>query len=380
MTRQIVQFSAGLLGCVLFIAVPLGVMKITQFKAMGAQAAAMVFPPTIVTASPVRSETWAESLAAPGSLEAVQGVTVAAEVPGKVARIAFEAGATVRAGDLLVQLDTSSEEAQLRAAEATAALARANLARARELRASGTNSPAELDAADAQARQADAQAESLRAVIAKKSIRAPFSGRLGLRLVNLGQILRDGEAITTLQTMDPIYVNFALPQQRLAQLSPGTAVQVTTDAAPGETFAGRIHAINPEVDTSTRTIRVQATIANSGEKLRPGMYASVEVMLPQERVVLAIPATSVLYAPYGDTVFVIEEKPAEAGGAPQLVLRQQFVRLGYTRGDFVSVVDGLKAGDRVVSTGVFKLRPGMPVAIDNTLAPAASLAPKPGNT
>lgn len=380
MIRPILQFVAGLVACALFIAVPLGVLKITQFKAMGAQAAAMVFPPTVVTATEAKKEIWGESLSAPGSLEAQQGVTIAAEVPGKVAKIAFEAGAVVHEGDLLVQLDTSSEEAQLRAAEATAALARANLARARELRASGTNSPAELDAADAQARQADAQSENLRAVIAKKAIRAPFSGRLGLRLVNLGQILRDGAPIATLQTLDPIYVNFAMPQQHIGRLAPGTAVRVTSDAAPGSKFDGTIHAVSPEVDAATRTARVQATIANAGEKLRPGMYASIEVILPAEREVLAIPTTSVLYAPYGDTVFVIEEKPAKDGAPAQLVLRQQFVRLGNARGDFVSVLEGLKPGDRIVTTGVFKLRPGMPVAIDNALAPAMSLAPKPNNT
>lgn len=381
MTRKLLQFLGGLVCCLVFIAVPLGALKITQFKAMAAQGAAMVIPPTVVTAVEVKQDVWGESLSAPGSLEAVQGVTVAAEAPGKVVKIAFEAGALVQAGDVLVRLDTTTEEAQLRAVEATAALARANLARAKELRASGTNSPAELDAADAQARQADAQAESIRAVIAKKSIKAPFTGRLGLRLVDLGQILREGDPITTLQTLDPIYVNFALPQQRVAQVAAGALVRVTTDAAPGATFEGRIHAISPEVDATTRSVRVQATIANAGEQLRPGMYASVEVVLPKQNEVLSIPATSILYAPYGDTVFVIEEKGAEAAGArPQLVLRQQFVRLGAARGDYVSVVDGLKVGDRVVTTGAFKLRPGMPVTIDNSLAPVTSLAPKPGNT
>lgn len=380
MTRKLLLFLGGLVCCLVFIAVPLGALKITQFNAMAAQGAAMVMPPTVVTATEVKKDVWGESLSAPGSLEAVQGVTVAAEAPGKVVKIAFEAGALVQAGDVLVQLDTSTEEAQLRAVEATAALARANLARAKELRASGTNSPAELDAADAQARQAEAQAESIRAVIAKKSIKAPFTGRLGLRAVDLGQILREGDPITTLQTLDPIYVNFALPQQRVAQVAPGALVRVTTDAAPGATFEGRVHAISPEVDATTRSVRVQATIANAGEQLRPGMYASVEVVLPTQNEVLSIPATSVLYAPYGDTVFVIEEKAGEKPGASQLVLRQQFVRLGVARGDYVSVVDGLKAGDRVVTTGAFKLRPGMEVTIDNTLAPAISLAPKPDNT
>lgn len=380
MPRKLLLFFGGLLSCLLLIAVPLGILKITQFKAMAATGAAMVMPATTVTAAPAQQDTWGESLSAPGSLEAVQGVTVSAETPGKVVKIGFEPGAAVAAGDLLVQLDTSTEEAQLRAAEATAALARANLARARDLRDSGTNSPAELDAADAQARQADAQAESLRAIIAKKTIRAPFAGRLGLRLVNLGQILREGDAITSLQTLDPIYVNFSLPQQRIGQLAAGTEVKVTSDAAPGTAFAGRITAVNSEVDAATRSVRVQATIANAAEKLRPGMYAAVEVVLPVQKDVLSIPVTAVLYAPYGDTVFVVEQKPGEGGAPAQQVLRQQFVRLGAARGDFVSVVDGLKAGDMVVTSGVFKLRPGMPVAIDNKLAPHASLAPKPNNS
>lgn len=380
MLRKILLFISGLVSCLLFIAVPLGLLKFSQFKAMGATAAAMVFPPTTVTATEAKAEKWGETLSAPGSLEAVQGVMVAAETPGKVVRIAFEAGAAVNEGDLLVQLDTATEEAQLRAAEATAALARANLARARELRNSGTNSPAELDAADAQARQAEAQMENLRAVIAKKTIRAPFSGRLGIRLVNLGQILREGDAIASLQTLDPIYVNFALPQQRIGQLAPGTPVKVTSDAAPGLTFSGKIHAVNSVVDSVTRSVRVQATITNTDEKLRPGMYAGVEVLLPDSADVLSIPVTAVLYAPYGDTVFVVEKKPGENGGPEQQVLRQQFVRLGPARGDYVSVVEGLKAGDVVVTSGVFKLRPGMPVAIDNTLAPATSLTPKPNNS
>ncbi len=380
MSRKILLFVAGFIGCVLLIAGPLFLIKTGQFKAMGEAGAAMVMPPTTVTAEPAKRDSWGDNLSAPGSLDAVQGVTVGAEVPGKVVKIGFEPGASVQAGDLLVQLDTSTEEAQLRAAEATAALAQANLARARELRASGTNSPAELDASDASARQTDAQAESIRAIIAKKTIRAPFAGRLGLRLVNLGQILREGDPIITLQTMDPIYVNFSLPQQRLAQLSAGNTVQVTSDAAPGETFTGRISAINPEIDSTTRNVRVQATIANTGEKLRPGMYASVEVLLPTRAEVLMIPVTSVLYAPYGDTIFIVEEQKDEKSGQSQQVLRQQFVRLGAARGDYVSVVDGLKDGEVVVTSGVFKLRPGMPVVIDNKLALDVKLEPKPKNT
>lgn len=380
MPKKIVLFIAGLVVCALVIAGSLFFMKISQFKAMGAHGAAMVMPPTTVTAAPAKQETWGNSLSAPGSLEAVQGVTVAAEVAGKVVKIAFEPGATVQAGDLLIQLDTTTEEAQLHAAEANAALAKANLDRARELRQSSTNSPAELDAADAQAKQALAQAEGYRAIIAKKAIRAPFTGRLGLRFVNLGQILREGDAIATLQTLDPIYVNFSLPQQQLAQLVPGTPVRVTSDAAPGKVFPGEINAVSPEIDPVTRNIRVQAKIANSDENLRPGMYGTVEIVLPTQAPVLVIPVTAVLYAPYGDSVFVVAEQKDEKTGEKTQVLRQQFIRVGGSRGDFVNVVDGLKAGEMVVTAGVFKLRPGTHVVIDNTLALDPQIAPKPKNT
>lgn len=366
----------------LLIAGPLFLIKFkSQFPAMAAAgaAAAAHMPPTTVTAAPVEEQTWSDNLSATGSLAAVQGVMVTAEVPGRVAKIAFEAGAVVKEGDLLVELDTSTEEAQLQAAEATAALAKANLQRAQELRKNNTNSPAELDASDAQAKQALAQAEQIRAVVAKKHIRAPFAGRLGLRLINLGQNLKDGEAITTLQTLDPIFVNFSLPQQRLAQLAPGVEVQVTSDAAPAAIFKGKITAISPEVDMLTRNIRVQATIANSEEKLRAGMFANVQVILPTEKKVLAIPVTAVLGAPYGDSVFVVEEKKDEKTGQVQQVLRQQFIRVGEARGDFVDVVDGLKPGEKVVTSGVFKLRAQMPVTIDNKLAPKAELDPKPEN-
>jgi membrane fusion protein (multidrug efflux system) len=377
MLRKTLLFIASLVGFVLLIAGPLMLVKMSQFKAMGAAGAAMVMPPTTVTAMTPKEDSWENSLLSNGSLVAVQGVTIGAEVPGKVVKIAFEPGASVKAGDVLVQLDVSTEEAQLRAAEATAALAQANLQRARDLRQSNTNSLAELDAADAQAKQAVAQAEGLRAVIAKKTISAPFAGRLGLRLINLGQILKDGEPITTLQTMDPIYVNFSLPQQRLPQLAVGNQVRIRSDAAPGEIFGGKITAISPEIDPVTRNIRIQGTIANRAEKLRAGMFVNIDVVLPTQSKVLAIPVTSVLYAPYGDSVFVIDEKKDEKSGKVEKILRQQFIRTGEARGDFINVTDGLKPGETVVTSGVFKLRPGMHVTVDNTLAPNAQLAPKP---
>lgn len=381
MIRKILLFLVSLVGVLLLIAGPLFLVKTRQFKAMGDAGAAMAaaMPPTVVTAAPAAAQDWENTISATGSVLAVQGVTVAAEVPGKIVKISFEPGATVKAGDLLVQLDTTTEEAQLRAAEASASLAKANLERARELRQANTNSPAELDAADAQAKQATAQAEGIRTVIAKKTIRAPFAGRLGLRHVNLGQILREGDAITTLQTLDPVYVNFSLPQQQLGFVAPGSTVRIRTDAAPGETFEGKVNAISPEVDMATRNIRVQATIQNRGEKLRSGMFATVDVVLPSRTQALAIPVTAVLHAPYGDSVFVVDEKKDEKSGKAALILRQQFIRIAGNRGDFVNVVDGLKPGEQVVTSGVFKLRPGMPVTIDNKLAPPAELNPKPKN-
>lgn len=355
-------------------------IKILQFRTMGQAMQHMTMPPETVTSAKVLEDSWPKSITATGSIAAVQGVTVAAEVAGKIVRISFESGDVVKAGDVLVKLDTATEEAQLRAAEATAELAQTSLRRTRDLTEKQSLSQAELDDAEAQAKQAKAQADSIRAVIEKKTIRAPFAGRLGLRQVNLGQILAVGDAIATLQTLDPVYVNFSVPQQNLPIVAPGATVNVKTDAAPGEVFTGKVNAVSPEVDQVTRSLRVQATVANAGEKLRAGMFATVEVMLPTVDKVLAIPATAVLYAPYGDSVFVVEEKKDPKSGETMKVLKQEFVRLGEARGDFVAVVSGLKAGDEVVTSGVFKLRPGMPVSVDNTLAPKAKLDPQPNNT
>ena len=354
--------------------------KKSQFAAMGAAQMAMVMPPETVTATAAKDQSWETKLTATGSVVAVQGVTVSAEIAGKVVKIAFESGSTVAAGDLLVELDTSTEEAQLHAAEAAAALAKLNYNRGKELLEKNTMAQSELDAADAQAKQAEAQLEGIRAAIAKKNIKAPFAGRLGLRLVNLGQNLKEGDAIASLQTLDPIYVDFSLPQQRLAELTVGGIVRVTSDAVPGETLEGKVTAMNPDVDAATRNVRVQATLTNASEKLRPGMFATVTVVLPHKESVRAIPASAVLYAPYGDSVFVVDEKKDEKSGKTEKVLRQQFVRLGDTQGDFVSVVSGLKEGEVIVTSGVFKLRPGEPVVVDNTLAPDAQLAPKPSDT
>ena len=379
MIKKIFVYIATVFG-LLVVIVALGGTKKLQFAAMGAAGAAFDPPPETVTAQAATEETWENVLTANGSVAPVQGVMVGAEVPGKVVSINFESGADVAVGALLVQLDVSMESAQLRAAESVADLAKINLGRARELREKGTNASSDLDAAEAQAKQAAAAADNLRAVIAKKSIRAPFAGRLGIRLVQLGQILRDGESIVTLQTVDPIYTNFALPQQFLASLKVGENVRLTTDASPGETFAGKITAIAPEIDAVTRNIRIQATFANPAAKLRSGMFGSVAVLLPSTGSSLVIPSTAILHAPYGDSVFVITEGKNAKTGAPEKTIRQQFIRVGTARGDFATVVAGLKPGEWVVTTGIFKLRPGMSVIVDNALAPKAELAPKPANS
>jgi membrane fusion protein, multidrug efflux system len=334
-------------------------------------------PAETVTAALARAEAWETVLTSVATLVAVQGVMVSAEMSGKVVAIAFEPGAMVQAGDLLVQQDIAAETAQLRSAEATVALTKINLERSRKLLAQKTSPQSENDNADAQYKQAVAQADNMRALIAKKTIRAPFAGVLGIRLVNLGQILNVGEAIVSLQALDPIFVNFSLPQQLLSQVRPGLTVRVKTDALPGAVIEGTITAINPQVDASTRNIMVQATVANAQKQLRPGMFATATVVLPEKENVLAIPATAVLNAPYSDSVFIVENAPDNSTAAGGKVVRQQFVRLGTRQGDFVAVTAGLKQSDMIVSTGVFKLRNGQAVAVDNTLAPKFELAPTP---
>ena len=329
-----------------------------------------------MTTAIVKADSWENALTAVGTLNAVQGVNVSAELPGKVVSIAFESGTTVKKGALLISQDTSSEEAQLPGAEAQTKLTKTILDRDAKMLDKKIISQSEYDTALANYDQARAQAANIRATIAKKTIHAPFGGRLGIRQANLGQILREGDPIVTLQTLDPIYADFTFPQQQISRLRPGLGVRVTSDALQGVTMEGRIKAINPLVDADTRNIKVQATLANRGEKLRPGMFVNVTVGLPVRLQVLALPATAVLYAPYGDSVFVVTEDKEHKGGK---TIRQQFIRLGEKRGDFVAAVSGLKEGEEIVSTGVFKLRNGQSVVVDNKLAPPFQKAPTPEN-
>ena len=372
-------YVVGTVFAVLCLFSVLADIKAIQFKmASGGGAGGM--PPTTVTSVEVKQENWPPLLSAIGSVSAVQGATISSELPGTVADVGFESGAVVKKGALLVRFDTSAEEAQLRSADADTELAKADLERARDLAARKVISKAELDTAESKFKQKSAMTENMRAIIAKKTMQAPFDGIAGIRMVNVGQMVKAGDQIVPLQSLEPVYVDFALPQQRLAELSTGLEVNMHTDAFPGRVFRGTLTAINSAVDVATRNVTLQATFPNSDHMLRPGMFAKVDVVLPRKEPVLAIPATAIAYAPYGDSVFVIEKKKDEKSGKESQVIRQQFIRTGETRGDFVTVTQGLKAGETVVGSGVFKLRNGMPVVINNELAPKPELSPTPAQT
>jgi membrane fusion protein (multidrug efflux system) len=371
-TKQWVVAIAGLL---LTIAVLIGI-KAGQIGSMIKAGKAFVPPPEAVTSAQAEATEWEATRAAIGTLVAVRGATLGSELAGLVREIGFESGASVKRGAVLVKLDTSTEEAQLEASVADASLARISLERARTLRKGGANTQADLDAAEARARQTEATVAGLRATIAKKTIRAPFDGRIAIRQVELGQVVSPGTAIASLQSVSPIHADFWLPQQALAELKVGQRARLRTDAFPGSSWDGEITTVNPEIDVATRNVRVRATFLNADGQLRPGMFANVEILSSERRPVLLIPATSVIFAPYGDSVFAIEEKREESGKATA-VARQKFVRLGERRGDFVEVTSGLSAGATIVSTGAFKLRNGASVLVNNALAPQAELAPKP---
>ncbi len=351
-------------------------IKGAQIATMIKTGKSFVPPPESVTTAKAEASNWPAIRPAIGSLVALRGVTLSAELTGTVREILFENGASVTKGTVLVRFDTSTEQAQLQSARADAALAKINFERARKLRQTGANTQSEYDTAAARALQADAAVASLEATIAKKTIRAPFDGRTAIRQVELGQVLSPGNPIVSLQTVTPMYAEFSLPQQSIAFLKVDQKVRVRNDIYPDASWDGKVTVINPEVDTVTRNVRVRATLDNRDGRLTPGAYVNVEVLSDESRPVIAIPATGVLYAPYGDSVYVVEESKGP-GGKTTLIARQKFIRLGERRGDFVAVVSGLSPGDTVVSTGAFKVRNGMPVAVNNALAPPVALDPKP---
>lgn len=372
----IFKVAIGLVAIFLVIA---GI-KVWQIMTLVSAGKKMVPPPTTVTSSPVEKGDWQPTLTAVGSITAVQGAIISAELPGTVSEINFQSGTTVKKGDVLIKLDASAEQAQLRSAQADAELAKADFERAKDLANRKVISAAELDAASSKYTQKQAAAENIQSIIDKKEIRAPFDGAAGIRTVNPGQMVNAGHPLVSLQALDRVFVDFALPQQQLAEVKSDLAVKVTTDAIPGREFDGKLTAINSSVDPVTRNVALQATVENADHALRPGMFGRVKVFLPQSNPTLFIPATAVSYAPYGNSVFIIDKKHDDKTSKDSLVLRQQFIRTGETRGDFVAVTEGLKEGDLVVSVGVFKLRNGMDVVVDNTLQPKSEMDPKPADS
>ena len=357
-------------GVVLVIAILAGI-KVTQIRKMMASGKTFKLPPESVTTTKVEKTSWLASREAVGTLVAVRAVTVASELAGQVKQINFDSGADVHKGDLLLKLDTSVEEAQLASAEADLKLAEVNAKRAQVLRKTSANTPSELDTAESRVAETLAQAAQLKAIIAKKTIRAPFDGRLAIRQVELGQVLTSGALIASLQSVTPIHAEFWLPQQVLSDLHVNMRAEMQTDVFPGKKWNGVITTVNPEVDISTRNVRVRATFPNTDGTLKPGMFANVAVLSNDERPALVIPATVVMYAPYGDSVYSVENKDKD------LVAHQKFVRLGERRGDLVAVTTGLEAGETIVSSGAFKLHNGSTLAVHNDLAPDAKLSPTP---
>ena len=366
-----------MLGVVLLIIAGLGFVKYRQFQGFKAQGASFAPPPTAVTTIVAKRETWPSTLQVIGTAAAIQGVTVSADLPGTVDKIHFESGKAVQVGDVLVELDTRQERAQLAAAQADWELARINYERQEKLVAQGVVARTEYDNASAQQKSTEAHVGEIKATIERKTIRAPFSGILGIRQINLGQYLSAGQAIVSLQAVNPIYVNFGVPQQQSPQVRMGGSLRMTSDDLPGIQFAGRVSAVDSVVNEATRNIQVQATLTNPQGRLRPGMFVQVELGLGANRQIIALPASSINYAPYGDSVYVVTDVQDPKSGKTFRGVRQQFVKIEGSRGDQVAVVSGVNPGEEIVTSGVFKLRNGAPVQVNNKVQPPNNPKPKP---
>ena len=364
------------IACVVAVIAGLGAFKYFQIRAAMAGHMSFSMPPEAITTVVVQEQQWPGTLTAVGTIKPVNGLTIRADLAGNVVSIGFESGAKMRKGDLLVQQDVSEEQAQLRAAQARQQLAEANLRRFKGLLDKRVSSQSDYDVTAAEYLQAQAKCQEISAVIEKKTIRAPFDGMAGIRMVNDGEYLQPGQQIVPFQSMSPIYANFSLPQQNLADVHIGSAVKVAPSGAGGKTFVGKVTAVNSVVDEATRNFLGQATLENPEGFLRPGMYVGVEVVLPGTKPVLAVPATSISYAPYGDSVFVVKEMADEETKKKFTGVDQHFVKLGEARGDQVEILSGIQAGDEIASSGIFKLRPKASVKVNNQVQPPAALAPQ----
>jgi membrane fusion protein (multidrug efflux system) len=365
-----------MLGVVVVLLGALGFVKFKQIQSAVQASSSFQPPPEAVTSIVARQDNWPAAMNVIGTLEAVHGVTVSADLPGTVARINFESGQAVHEGDILVELDTRQEHAQLAALEAQRDLAKVNFARNQQLAAQGVISKMDYDRSAAEQKQTEAQVGEVKATIERKTIRAPFSGILGIRKVNLGQYLAAGNAVVSLQSLNPIYVDFGVPQQSGGQVRVGGTLHVTAENLAGQTFTGRVTALDSVVDEATRNLQVQATLSNPEGKLKPGMFVQVEVGMGASRPVITLPASAINYAPYGDSIFIITDLKDPKGQIYKGV-RQQFVKVEGSRGDQVAVISGVKPGEEVVTSGVFKLRNGAAVRVNNKVQPENNPAPKP---
>ncbi|HYB57965.1 MAG TPA: efflux RND transporter periplasmic adaptor subunit [Alphaproteobacteria bacterium] len=322
---------------------------------------------------------WQPRLEAVGSLRAVSGADLSAQVAGIVSAIHFQSGADVKQGTLLLELMAADDIAKLQSLKATAALAKITLERDQKQLAAQAVSQQTVDTDTQTLKSDEAQVAQQQALVDYKSIRAPFSGRLGIRQVDLGQYLAAGTAIVTLQSLDPIYIDFYLPQQALAQIKVGQPVSATVDTYPRTVFPGEIAAVNPKVDPATRNVQARAVLKNPELKLLPGMFATVRVEVGTPESHLTLPQTAITYNSYGSTVYIVEQKGKNAKGEPMLAARQTFVTTGETRGDQVAVLSGLKAGETVVSAGGIKLHNGSPVIVNNSVQPSDNPNPSPAD-
>jgi membrane fusion protein, multidrug efflux system len=368
-----------MLGVVIAVLATLGFVKFRQIQGAMQASAGFQPPPEAVTSIIAKQERWPATMTVIGTMEAVKGVTISADLPGTVAKINFESGQTVHTGDVLVELDTRQERAQLAALEAQSELARANYSRNQRLVNEGVISRMDYDTSTAQQKQTEANVGEIKATIERKTIRAPFSGFLGIRKVNLGQYLAAGNPVVTLQSLNPIYVDFGVPQQDAGQVHVGGTLQVTSEDVAGQIFTGRVNALDSVVDETTRNVQVQATLANAQGKLRPGMFVQVDLKFGTPRQVISLPASAISYAPYGDSVYIITDLKDPKGKTYRGV-RQQFVKVSGSRGDQVAIISGVNPGDEVVTSGVFKLRNGAAVRVNNKVQPENNPAPKPADS
>lgn len=339
--------------------------------------AAQGMPVQTVSTLTASYQEWSPKLKAVGSLRAVQGTEISAEVAGVVAAIHFKQGDKVAAGMALLELNADTDKAKLKALQATAELAQITYRRDQAQFAAKAISKQTLDIDQANVDIALAQVAEQQALLDKKQLRAPFAGHLGLRNVDVGQYLPAGTAIATLQALDTMYVDFWLPQQALPKLQTGQAVQVSTDAYPGQTFPATIAVINPKVDASTRNIQIRASLANPGQKLLPGMYANVTVATGETERLITLPRSAITFNPYGATVYRVEKDGVDAKGQAKLIAKQSFIKTGASRGDQIAILDGVKDGDDIVTSGQIKLRNGSPVAVNNSVQPSNDVAPQP---